>query len=172
MEEWRGIEGSRGYEVSNLGNVRSLRRSVVTRNGQTRVYEGVLFTGKSVNQYGHEKVPITRTDGTVRMVYKHRLVAEAFIPNPNGLPLVCHGPNGVGDNSAANLYWGTCQTNSDDTVRDETRKTRDRHPMVKLTEAQVEEIRSLLGKVRQRDIAKKYGVARSTISAISTKRSW
>lgn len=88
-EQWKPIEGYGGkYEVSNLGRV---------RQGE-----------KSVNQYkdgkGYLRVSLYK-DGAERNVKVHRLVALAFIPNPENLPMVNHKDEVKTNNRVDNLEW-------------------------------------------------------------------
>ena len=85
MEEWRAIIGHDGYEVSNLGNVRSPRRVLKP----------------ALNRYQCVQLGAN----TTRCV--HRLVAEAFIPNPEGKPTVDHIDRNPANNVVSNLRWAT-----------------------------------------------------------------
>lgn len=105
-EEWRFVPGYEGlYEVSNLGRVKSTRRGSLLAPEKTRA--------------GHLRVTFSK-DSIQKRFLVHRLVAMVFIPNPLNLPLVLHGENGVLDNSAGNLRWGTNSDNMRDRVRDGT----------------------------------------------------
>src|SRR5690606_17605322 len=109
-----GYEGL--YEVSSFGRVRSLDRQV--RRPHTGPY---LKPGRilklGTHRQGYRLAYLAR-EGSERAVKVHRLVAEAFIPNPQNKPCVLHGRNGVSDNSVQNLRWGTQSENNLDTVRD------------------------------------------------------
>lgn len=89
--------------------------------------EGLLYSrynkvGKLTKVY-HKNKPYTRSNGyqqivlkirklgLVRRAYIHRLVAEAYIPNPLNKPCVCHRDNNPLNNHYKNLYWGTHQEN-------------------------------------------------------------
>lgn len=101
-EEWRDIEGYEGlYQVSSLGRVRSLKRF----NVNTGEYENRLRILKSTfNKRGYKMVTlINRTVRKSKTV--HRLVAQAFIPNPNNLPQVNHKDENKENNSVGNLEW-------------------------------------------------------------------
>ena len=116
-EEWRPVVGYEGlYEVSSFGRVRSLDRQV--RRPHTGPY---LKPGRilklGTHRQGYRLAYLAR-EGSERAVKVHRLVAEAFIPNPQNKPCVLHGRNGVSDNSVQNLRWGTQSENNLDTVRD------------------------------------------------------
>lgn len=102
-EIWKPVNGYEGlYEVSNSGKVRSLRfRNIEGRAGILR--EITLPSGyKYVNLH---------KDGVAKHHYLHRLVATAFIPNPNGLPEVNHRNENPGDNTLNNLEWCSSQYN-------------------------------------------------------------
>lgn len=105
-EEWRDIAGFEDlYEVSSLGRVRNVcRGSILSERRNSDGYARVALSREG--RYSHRLV--------------HRLVAEAFIPNPESYPLVLHGPNGPLDNSVDNLRWGTNSDNMRDRRRDGT----------------------------------------------------
>lgn len=98
MEEiWKDIEGYEGkYQVSNLGNVRSLdyRNTKMTRNLRPKLRANYLFV--RLQKQGIGKCPMV-----------HRLVAKAFIPNPNNYPEVNHKDENKHNNRADNLEWCT-----------------------------------------------------------------
>lgn len=114
-EIWKPVVGYEGlYEVSNLGRVRSVGH-YVTQNGNcgtpfTRFYKGrIINTARSRNGYEG----LTLSNGSKRESKSvHRLVAEAFIPNPNGLPQVNHKNEVKTDNRAENLEWCTALYNA------------------------------------------------------------
>ena len=85
MEEWRDIEGYEGlYQVSSLGRVKSLDRIITYKDGRVYHYTGkILNPSKAGNGY-----MMTSLCGD--KVYIHRLVAQAFIENPNSLSMINH----------------------------------------------------------------------------------
>lgn len=102
METWKDISGYEGiYEVSDLGRVRSL----VQRN---RWKPGILKPQK--HRYGYLYVNLCK-DGKVKGMKVHRLVAQAFIPNPNNLPQVNHKDENPQNNAASNLEWCSARYN-------------------------------------------------------------
>ena len=95
-ENWKEVVGFEGlYEVSDLGRVRSL----VQRN---RRKPGILTPGD--NGWGYLVVNLYK-DGKRKAMKVHRLVAEAFLPNPLNLETVNHRDENKTNNSASNLEW-------------------------------------------------------------------
>lgn len=119
MEEWRPVPGYEGlYEVSSLGSVRSLPR--IVRRGEQEVNTPGKVLKQATMKQGHASLNLCR-DGVPKGVLVHRLVALAFLGDPPpGKDLVLHGPNGVSDNSVANLRWGNHKENTGDAIRDGT----------------------------------------------------
>lgn len=104
-EEWRPVVGfEKFYEISNLGNLRSIDRVVVESGGKRRVHYGRVLSISTTNKHGYY-MKCLYGNGFKKGCQIHRLVAEAFIPNPNGKEQVNH-KNGVKtDNRADNLEW-------------------------------------------------------------------
>ena len=99
-EIWKPIDGYVGlYEVSNLGRVRSLE----FRNGSGR-HRRVRILAATDNGHGYKIVGIG-VNGVRRNHYVHRLVADAFIPNPKGLPVIDHIDHDRSNNTVTNLRW-------------------------------------------------------------------
>jgi hypothetical protein len=111
MEEiWKPIEGFEGYyEVSSLGNVKSVDRIIPSVDGRNyNRKERIKVLSKS--QFGYLKVNLYKY-GELYGKSVHRLVAEAFIPNPKDKPEVNH-KNGIKtDNKVDNLEWCTSKEN-------------------------------------------------------------
>lgn len=105
-EIWKPIKGYEGlYEVSNMGNVRSLDRHLMFGN------KYCLYKGKPKKPYlipkGYLIVGLFKNNKG-KHYSVHRLVAEAFIPNPKNLPCVDHINTVRDDNRVENLRW--CDT--------------------------------------------------------------
>ena len=100
IEEWRPVVGYEGlYEVSNIGRVRSLDRYVKGKGKSYFLHKGrVLSPG--MKPEGYLVVRLQR-----RTFYIHRLVTEAFIPNPDNLPEVNHKDEDKTNNRVENLEW-------------------------------------------------------------------
>lgn len=116
-EIWKDIEGYKGYyKVSNMGRVKSVEKLVKnSRNSSFKVWKEKMVKYKAtVNSYGG--VGLSK-DGVVKRFRVHRLVALAFIPNPENKPEVNHiGKNSSGvidksDNRSVSLMWVTSKEN-------------------------------------------------------------
>ena len=108
-EIWRPIKGYEGlYEVSNLGRVKSLER--VRPNMANGLYKERILKGQ-INRGGYHKVALLRNEGKSKLCSVHRLVAEAFISNPNNKPCIDHINTIKTDNSVENLRWVTWKEN-------------------------------------------------------------
>ena len=110
MEEWRKIEGYPNYEVSDIGNVRSLDREVI-RKGNKTMLKGQILKPRLRN--GYPSVTLYNGNRTEHRSFSvHRLVAEAFIDNPDGLPYINHKDEVKTNNNKDNLEWCTAKYNS------------------------------------------------------------
>lgn len=109
-EVWKPIENYEGlYEVSNIGNVRSLPRVVRGNYGSTQPKRGRMLK-HSIDKDGYHQVVLSK-DAKTKHYRVHRLVAMAFIPNPNNHPQINHINEKVDDNRVENLEWVTCTQN-------------------------------------------------------------
>lgn len=103
-EIWKDIPDYEGlYQVSSFGRVRSLDRTVLTKNGKNLKMKGKILSAHP-DAHGYPKVTLSKNNiQTTRKV--HRLVAELFIPNPTGLPEVNHIDECKTNNHYLNLEW-------------------------------------------------------------------
>lgn len=98
------------YEVSNTGVVKSLDRTVKHLRYGLMKKKGRILNINKVNSHGYLKATLTKNSKT-KTYSVHRLVAEAFIPNPSNYPQVNH-INGIkSDNRIENLEWITNRDN-------------------------------------------------------------
>ena len=97
MEEiWKDIEGYEGlYQISTLGRVRSLRKFDELNN---------IFVMKPNASNRYYKISLSK-NGKTKYFFVHRLVAQAFIPNPDNLSLVNHKDCNKLNNCVSNLEW-------------------------------------------------------------------
>jgi len=116
IEHWLPVVGFEDfYEVSSLGNVRSMDRLVNSVRGKPHVRPGRIMSQVTVRS-GHKRVRLV-VNGRILYTGVHRVVLEAFVgPAPVGT--ICRHLNGVpSDNRLDNLAWGTHSENVLDQVR-------------------------------------------------------
>lgn len=171
-ETWRCVGGYEGfYEVSNLGRVRSLNRTVISTTGISQRRKGKLLATRVISS-GYEAVVLFKAQ-KLKNLQVHRLVAQAFIPNPQNFPFVLHLDDNKRNNKATNLRWGSHQHNMQDMVSKGRQVQGTRSRSAKLTESDVTEIRKLLSQGWvQTAIACKFNVNQTVISAINTGKTW
>ena len=106
-EIWLDIEGYEGlYQISNKGRVKSLY------NGSERILKSYD------NGHGYLIVALTK-ESSLKFIMIHRLVAQAFIPNPENKPQVNHKDENKKNNCVDNLEWATAKENSNYGTRNE-----------------------------------------------------
>lgn len=109
-EVWKEVVGYEGYyEVSNIGNVRSVNRYVTSKEGKTWNFKSRIIKPHSNNQ-GYLQTNLTR-DGITKKPLIHRLVAEAFLGDMGSGMQVHHKNEITTDNRLENLEWVTPKVN-------------------------------------------------------------
>ena len=160
-EIWKPVVGFEDrYHVSNYGRTKSFC------NGEVKIKKPSLCNG-------YLRVVLFK-DGKRNGIHVHRLVAEAFIPNPEGKPQVNHIDGHKLNNFVDNLEWATARENiqhSFDTGLQVVPKGEDNH-MAKLTNEQVEYIRNNPDGLTGVQLAEKFGVSEGTISDIQMGRKY
>ncbi len=164
-EQWRPVRGYPGYEVSDLGRVRSWRlggpygpkrrRSPLLRklipNPRTGGYLYVMLSIK----------------GKVKLRQVHVMVLEAFVGRRPAGHETRHFDRDVTNNRLKNLVWGTRREQFEDQVRHGTDTRGVRNGNAKLSSAQVKTIRRMLAHGRQgMTIARRFKVSQATITRI------
>lgn len=164
-EEWKEIKGFEGaYLVSNMGQVMSLLRP------GTQHKEPVLRS-LSLTHDGYVKIRLIGNgkDVTARI---HRLVAEAFIPNPEGKETVNHKDGNKQNNSVDNLEWADRHEQLQHAYANNLKKPMkgENNPWAKFTENQISAIRQEYVRNSKEHgtvaLGRKYGVSNATIGLI------
>jgi hypothetical protein len=155
MEIWKDIENYHGlYKVSNLGRVKSFKKGKGFILKACIIPRGYLI----LNLYNNKKM---------NAFYLHRLVAKAFIPNPENKPEVNH-INGIKtDNNLKNLEWCTRSENAKHAYRMASKNGK-KFGRIKLTDWQVKKIRESYKKniANISEIARVFEVSHCCISNI------
>lgn len=112
MEIWKDVNGYDGiYQVSNYGNVRKLKTWVGNQYSSKYVDISPVPVNMYIDNKGYKRLCLSY-NGKYTHVRLHRLVAQAFIPNPNNLPEVNHKDEDKFNNCVHNLEWCTHQYNT------------------------------------------------------------
>lgn len=166
---WKQIPGYEGrYEVSDEGQIKSLpnsrRKTELLMKLQPHVKSGHLLANLTDAHEGKWRQ---------RIHYVHALVLQAFKgPCPAGME-GCHGDGNSANNKLDNLRWDTHQSNMQDRILHDGCNRGETNGQVRLTQHEVAEIKLALKAGRtQKELATTYGVARTTVSAISLGRNW
>ena len=151
---------------------------------ETKEHYLVSNFGRVKNKYWKILKPIKKENGYYRVYLKskwypiHRLVAEAFIPNPDNKPQVNHIDGNKKNNNVNNLEWCTAGENIKHAYKTNLRSAKgENNTQAKLSEEQIKEIRFLYVKGKHcefnsRGLAKKYNVNPKTILDIVNKKNW
>lgn len=176
-EEWRAVAGWESkFEVSNLGRIRSKTRYVRNGNG-IRMVEGRILKGyQGADRRVSHVTRVCGSEGHVRFLV-HRLVACAFIPNPEALPMINHIDGDPSNNRIENLEWCTAKQNAVHALRTglikPMRIKRDGSRRQGLSIEQVKKIRELLSAGDSLSaIGRRYGVLPTTIWRIKNQTTW
>lgn len=160
-EIWAVIDFTNNqYSVSNLGRVKNIKTSRVLK-----LYK---------SPFNYDRCHLYHGDYPKHFSV-HRLVAHAFIPNPENKPCVNHIDNNPENNNVKNLEWCTHKENIQHSVRcgrQIKKNAGSKHPRAKLTDADVSEIRRLIPLLSCKTIAKRYNVSASSISHIKNGVRW
>lgn len=109
-EEWRIIDDTMGYfSVSNFGRIASLSRLVKGGNCMYYTKQHILTTQK--DKHGYIRARLVSNNGVNQSKMVHRLVAKAFVPNPNNYEFIDHIDGTRNNNHYTNLRWCTRSMN-------------------------------------------------------------
>ena len=169
-EIWAAIPGWSGYEASNLGRIRSVTRTVLTKQGPM-VFKGrVLMTCVAKNH--HPSITL-HLGGKGKTIPVHRLVLLAFVgPPPPGME-ACHYNCDWTDNRLENLRWDTPKANVADSIREGTQIRGEKSVHAKLTSSDVIRIRELVDSgIPQKEMISLFGVTQPQVSRIVLRKNW
>lgn len=170
-EVWRDIKGYEGlYQVSTYGRIKKLAGvNILDRTTKERIMSPLT------QRLGYIQIGLTK-DRKRSFPLVHRVVAETFIPNPNGYPEVNHLDGDKKNNSVDNLAWCSKSQNMRHAVDTGLKPSSkgENNGQSKLTEEEVKEIKRLLkdGVISQRKIAERYKVTPALISLIKKLKAW
>lgn len=169
MEEeiWKDVEGWPGYKISNLGNLISCR----TKAGKESHLWHPIRPGNGTFGY---PIVVLKNRGKSRSTSIHRLVAEAFIPNPENKPHVAHSDNNPKNCRLSNLRWATAFENCMDKKLHGTHQFGEKHNHAKLTEKQAILAREmyLTGEFTAKKISEILKLPRYAIRAAACGQTW
>lgn len=179
-EEWRDVVGyEEYYQISNLGRMCSKSRiKIVNSSKRANFTQFIPAKLRKITISKHPKhmyyQGLVSVNNVVISVKIHRLIAEAFIPNPDNKPHINHIDGNKLNNAISNLEWCTHKENMQHAWNTGLSK-----PLrgefgsgAKLTASQVLEIRELSKTIRATKIAPMYGVHHATIRSIILRKTW
>lgn len=165
-EIWKPVSGYAGlYEISSLGRLKALHKVVLKSNGRRKTMVERIMR-PSINSWGYAVTTIVGTIGR-KNVKIHRLVAEAFLPNPKNKTDVNHIDSDRTNNILSNLEWCTRKENMVHAAINNRIKT-------KLTISDVLQIRGEWNPLTmtRKELGKKYGVGATMIGNIIHRKQW
>ena len=173
MEEiWKDIEGYEGYyAVSNLGRVKRHDTYAPATDGTYYRRRGRILKNIKMT-IGYTSVTLRRNVST--RYYVHRLVAAAFISNPDNLPIVNHKDGNKANNHVSNLEWCDQGHNIREDFRTGRRKLGDYHHNATITPGKARLIKARLSEgMSARNVANLLNVGVSTVWIIMNgKHRW
>ena len=169
-EIWADIGGCDSvYQISNFGNIRSWIKQG-SKNKKRTPFSKLLKL--STNKGGYKVCNIALRTIKKKSVLVHRMVAEAFIPNPQHFRVVMHKDDDKSNNHFLNLEWGTHSKNNSDALSRSIRKAARGSRLNKSALTDEDVLFIFKSSESDRSLSKKFGVNHTTISAIRSGKSW
>lgn len=170
-EIWKIISENNHYEISSFGRIRSTFPPANPKR-KDRPGRGTKYRKIRLTKQGYPHISI-RVDQKLTILRLHRLVAEAFIPNPENKPYVNHIDGNKKNNNVSNLEWVTPKENSEHAQRLGKYGIGSANKMSILNEKAVNLIKNMLDYgISNSNIAQCFNVNSSVISLIKTNKSW
>lgn len=156
LEIWKPIPEYENYEVSTWGRVRNSSGKILKIKKNKRGYSRIILSKKCKH----------------KSFFVHRLVALAFLPNPENLLQINHCDGNKENNKIDNLEWISFRENIIHAQVNLLLAQGETHGNSKFKEEEILEIRKIYKKGMGPELAKKYNVARQTITSIVRKKLW
>lgn len=132
-EIWKDIVGYEGYyQVSNLGRIRSLDVYVKHNTAGGKQFRKGCVLKQCTDNFGYKMVNLSK-DSKTKQYRIHRLVAQAFIPNPNNYNIVNHKDEIPSNNEVSNLEWCTQKYNTNYGTAQQRRAKKLSRPVLQFT---------------------------------------
>lgn len=173
-EQWRPLHGHEGlYEISNMGRVKALKRTIVCADGEVRTYREKLLCQKQ--HYGGPYLFSTASKNGKRFSFSvAKEVVRAFSENPENRPWVNH-KNGIKtDNRSDNLEWATPKENTAHAVFRLQRNVREKNYCHKLTDEKVMLAKQLYasGKENYVSLGRMFGTSHVAVRNAIVGKTW
>lgn len=176
-EIWKKIDGYEDYSISNTGKIMFDGKTVIDIFGKKREYAPHIVA-QCVNSSNYKKVVLRNENGS-KNFYVHRLMAQAFIPNPENLPEVNHIDGNKWNNNISNLEWCSVSENSKHAFANNLReisaynKYKVKQNASKLNDLDILAIQVLVDRgIQKKEIAKLFGVYDSVICDLTNGKSY
>lgn len=184
MEKWKTIEGYERYMISSMGRIWSKTRVVSTSNKKHKTIKKGQFLKTRINDNGYETVNLKPDDNKkkIKTLRVHRLMAKAFIPNPNNLDIINHINYKRDDNRLENLEWTTSSKNNKHRWKgNNTEKDREKAREIGKINGKKNRFISLSkkleiieeynkGEMNQKELSIKHNISKTVISLIVNKK--
>lgn len=176
-EIWKPVVGFGGaYEVSSLGRVRSLDRTIEQptpsgRGVMVRRWKGRVLRPVRRERGGYLSVVLSKQSKLTSFLV-HELVAAAFLGRRPAGMWVAHNDGNPSNNAVSNLRYDTPAGNHADKLQHGTLLHSEQHHNARLTTEEVQEIRKLYGTMPLEDLAARYGINKNHAYRIHARKRW
>ena len=166
-EIWKDVVGFEGkYMVSNFGRVKTVERYIDMPNGGKKYIPSHILK-QYFDTFGYYRINLMTKTDTRRKCAVHRLVAEAFIPNPNKYPVINHKDENKTNNKITNLEWCTYKYNTNYGTAI-SRRSKKQNLAVEMIDINTEKVLKTFDSIK---LASEYtGITVSCISAVCKKK--